>query len=83
VERPYEGEYQGQESITPREIADIRQRRGYALSEVIKNMQSIARDVSDLKNSVKALATRTEVYMGIFVAAIVALVIAAIAGVFG
>jgi len=71
----YKGASQKQKGITPREIDDIRQRRGYALSEVIKDMQSIAKDVSALKDSVEKLTTRTDKYMAIFVTTLAALVI--------
>jgi deoxycytidine triphosphate deaminase len=75
AETPFRGESQKQRGITTREIDDIRQRRGYALSEVIKDMQSIAKDVSTLKNSVEKLTSRTDKYMAIFVTTLAALVI--------
>lgn len=75
AQRPYEGTYQGQRGITPQEIADIRQGRGYSLSEVIRNMQTIARDISSLKESVERLTSRTDKYMAIFVTSLGALVI--------
>ena len=75
AEKPYGGASQKQKGITPREINDIRQRRGYALSEVIKDMQSIAKDVSALKSSVEKLTNRTDKYMAIFVGSLAALVI--------
>jgi dCTP deaminase len=75
VQQQYKGSYQKQRGITPREINDIRERRGYALSEVIKDMQSIARDVSSLKDSVEKLTNRTDKYMAIFVSSLSALVI--------
>ena len=75
AQKTYSGSYQKQKGITSREIEDIRQRRGYALSEVIKDMQSIARDVSSLKDSVVKLTTRTDKYMLTFVSALSALVI--------
>lgn len=75
AEQSYTGPYQKQKGITAREIDDIRQRRGYALSEVIKNMQSIARDVSSLKESVERLTNRTDKYMLVFISSLSALVI--------
>lgn len=78
----YKGEYQKQKGITPREVTDIRQRRGYALSEVIKNMQTIAQDISSLKNSVEKLTNRTDKYMLIFISSLVALVIGIIVKLF-
>ena len=75
VEKPYTGDYQHQKGITPQEVTDIRQRRGYALSEVIKNMQTIAQDIGTLKESVEKLTSRTDKYMLIFVSSLAALVI--------
>ena len=78
AEQPYGARtsdlYQEQGPITPDEIEDIKERRGYALSEVISGMQSIARDVSDLRNSVNRYVRRSDIYLGIFLASIVALV---------
>ena len=78
VQQSYKGEYQEQKGITSKEISDIRQRRGFALSEVINNMQSIAQDISSLKESVQGLTKRTESYMAIFVTSLAALVIGVI-----
>ncbi len=82
VEKPYSGEYQLQHHITSDDIRDIKERRGYALSEIIMNMQVIARDISSLRNIVETLrnivetySKRVDTYMGIFVASLVALVI--------
>lgn len=75
AQQSYKGSYQKQKGITSREIDDIRQRRGYALSEVIKDMQSIARDVSSLKESVDRLTNRTDKYMLMFISTLSALVI--------
>lgn len=75
VEKPYTGTYQSQKDITPQEINDIRQRRGYALSEVIKNMQTIAQDICTLKEAVTTLTSRTDKYMMIFVSSLAVLVI--------
>jgi deoxycytidine triphosphate deaminase len=75
AETPYKGASQKQKGITPNEIDDIRERRGYALSEVIKDMQSIAKDVSVLKNSVEKLTNRTDKYMAIFVSTLAVFVI--------
>ncbi len=82
VEHPYSGTYQNQENITPKEIRDIKERRGYALSEVIKNMQRIASDISGLKDAVtkfsdaeSKLSQQVDKQMGIFVKTIIALAI--------
>jgi deoxycytidine triphosphate deaminase len=80
--KSYGGSYQKQKGITSREIADIRQRRGYALSEVIKNMQSIAQDIGTLKNAVEKFTDRTDKYMLIFISSLVALVIGIIVKLF-
>lgn len=73
--------YQEQAGITPEEIEDIKQRRGYALSEIFKGMQSMAKDVSGLKDSVDKYMRRSDKYfiifisiLAIFVATIIALV---------
>ena len=82
VERPYAGDYQRQKGITPQEVTDIRQRRGYALSDVIKNMQTIAQDIGTLKASVEKLTSRTDKYMLIFVSSLAALVIGVVVKLF-
>ena len=78
VDEPYGSrpgdDYHEQDGITPQEIEDIRQHRGYALSEVIRDMQSISQNVGELKTSVQTYIRWSNVYMGIFVATIVALV---------
>lgn len=81
-EKPYSGDYQCQKGITPQEVTDIRQRRGYALSEVIKNMQTIAQDIGTLKESVEKLTSRTDKYMLIFVSSLAALVIGVVVKLF-
>jgi dCTP deaminase len=73
--KPYNGSYQKQKGITPQEIQDIRQRRGYSLSEVIKNMQSMAKDIDSLKSTVEKFTGRTDLYMKIFVTTLAALAI--------
>ncbi len=86
VERPYgsgaEDTYQEQDQITGGEIDDIRQHRGYALSEVIREMSTLSTNVGELKTSVDgyikqsdAVLKRTEIYLGMFVASLIALVI--------
>jgi dCTP deaminase len=82
VEHPYTGGYQYQDKITLKEIKDIRERRGYALSDVIKNMQSIASDISGLRAAVTEfskseanLSRQVNKYLAIFVATIVTLTI--------
>ncbi len=82
VEHPYSGGCQYQDKITLKEIKDIRERRGYALSDVIKNMQSIASDISVLRSAVTDfskseanLSRQVNKYMAIFVTTIVALTI--------
>jgi dCTP deaminase len=78
----YSGSYQKQMGISPREIDDIKQRRGYALSEVMKDMRVIAQDIGELKGVVKFHAEKIDAYvnnanknMTIFVSTIVALAI--------
>ena len=89
VETPYAGVHQSQKGMTPQEIIDIRQRRGYTLSEVTKNIQIITQDIGALieeiiqiKNSVTKLSNRTDKYMIIFISIIVVLVIGIIITIF-
>ena len=81
-EKPYTGNYRSQKRITPKKINNIRQRRGYALTEVIKNMQTIAQDIGTLKGAMIKLTSRTDKYMMIFVSSFAALVIAIIVKMF-
>jgi len=85
VERPYGtqagDDYQEQDAITGSEIDDIRLHRGYALSEVIREMATLSSNVGELRNSVdgyikqsNSVMKRTDVYMGLYVLAILALV---------
>ena len=89
VERPYGSdkgdEYHEQDKITGAEIDVIRQRRGYAMSEVIRDMASISRNVGELKTAVDGyiqttdrLMRRADTYLRIFVGTLVALALAAI-----
>ena len=82
VETPYAGFYQSQKGMTPQELLDIRQRRGYTLSEVTENMQTIAQYMVTLKESVNKLRYRTDKYMIIFIAILAALVIGIIITIF-
>ena len=86
VEQPYgmaQGDdYQGQDQITGLEIDDIRQHRGYAMSEVIREMSTLSANVGELRASVDgyikqsaAIMRRSEFYLGMFAATIVALVV--------
>jgi dCTP deaminase len=79
-------EYQEQDQITGQEIEDIRQHRGYALSEIIREMASLSTNVAQLRSTVEgyvrtatAVMRRGDAYLALFVAAIVALVAWAIA----
>ena len=82
VETPYAGFYQNQQGMTPQELIDIRQRRGYTLSEVTNNMQTIAQYMVTLKESVNKLRSRTDKYMIIFISILVVLVIGFIITIF-
>ena len=83
VDQPYGSragdEFHEQDEIRGEEIDDIRQHRGYAMSEVIRDMQSISQNVASLRDSVDGYIRRTDVYLRIFVGAIVALTLGAIA----
>jgi len=79
-------EYQEQDKITGGEIDDIRQHRGYALREVIREMATLSANVGELKTSVDgyikttaAILKRSDSYLRIFISTIGALVAAMIA----
>lgn len=89
VERPYGShpgdDYAEQDEITGAEIDDIRQHRGYAMSEVIREMATLATNVSDLRDSVDKYVKnadrvmgRGDLYLRIFVSTNVALVLTVI-----
>jgi deoxycytidine triphosphate deaminase len=82
VEKPYAGVYQSQKGMSPQELIDVRQRHGYALSEVVKNMKVITQDISILRGSVTRLRNRTDKYMMIFILILVVLVVGIIVTVF-
>jgi len=86
VTRPYgsgpHDEYAEQDEITGSEIDDIRQHRGDAMSEMIREMASLSTNVGELRSSVDGyiksadrFMSRADVYMGVFAAGIVALVV--------
>lgn len=68
-------DYHEQDEITGLEIDDIRKHRGYAMSEVIRDMQSIAQSVGQLKTSVDGYIGRTDLYLKIFVGTVVSLAV--------
>lgn len=78
----YDGQYQASTSITADEIRDLKKGEGIALSEAVKAMQTIAKDVGALQESVSELTTNVNRYMAIFVGAIVTLVAAVISALF-
>jgi len=89
VEKPYGAgkgdEYSEQDRITGVESDDIRQHRGYAMSEVIREMASLSSNVGELRTSVDGyikqsdkVMSRTSSYMAIFVGAVVSLVLAVV-----
>lgn len=89
VERPYgtstTDESHEQDEITGGEIDDIRQHRGYAMSEVIREMATLSKNVGALRTSVDGYITtaatqakRANTYLAIFVSTIVALAAALI-----
>lgn len=97
VDKPYGStagdEYHEQDEITGEEVNDIRLHRGYAMSEVIREMATLSSNVGQLRTSVdgyiqtaaaqavrtEAQAKRTEAYMALFVLAIVTLVAVVVA----
>lgn len=79
VGRPYgEGagdDYHEQDKITGSEIDDIRQHRGYAMSEVIREMATLSTNVGGLRESVDNYINRSNTMMTVFISTIVALVL--------
>jgi dCTP deaminase len=86
VDRPYgQGsgdEFNEQDKITGSEIDDIRQHRGYAMSEVIREMATLSANVGELRSSVDGyiktadvVMKRTDIYMRVFVGTTVTLVL--------
>lgn len=85
VDAGYSGRYQTQEHITAEEIRDLKEGEGIALSEAVKAMQTIARDVSALQDTVDQLSDtvsenseNADRYMKWFVRSVFALVAAVI-----
>lgn len=82
VAKPYgagkDDSYHEQDELTGAEIDDIRQHRGYAMSEIIRDMSSMSQNVGQLRESVDGYIKRTDVYLRIFIGAILALVTATI-----
>jgi hypothetical protein len=87
VEKPYGAgkgdEYAEQDQITGGEIDDIRQHRGYAMSEVIREMASLSANVGELRTSVDGyiqnsdrVLGRTDRYMQVFLGTVVTLAVA-------
>lgn len=70
----YDGSYQAQSVITPEEMRDLKEGQGIALSDAVKAMQNIARDVSTLQESVTELSSNADRYMKLYVRSIMALV---------
>lgn len=73
VENPYAGARQGQEGIGPTDIQELAQTEGITLGGVIKTLQALAADVSELRGSMKLLAwaVPTIVLVGMAVVAII------------
>jgi len=85
VDHPYGStlgdEYAEQDELTGTEIDDIRQHRGYAMSEVIREMAALSSNVGELRNSVDGyiktsdkVMRRSETYLQIFLAAVLTLI---------
>lgn len=86
VTEPYAGRYQAREHITAEEIRDLKEGAGIALSEAVRAMQNIAKDVSALQQTVDKLSEtvaenseNADRYMQRFLQAVYALVAAVIA----
>lgn len=82
----YSGRYQTQEHITAEEIRDLKEGEGIALSEAVKAMQNIAKDVNALQQTVDQLSDtvatnsdNADRYMQWFLRAVIALVATVVA----
>ncbi len=56
VARPYSGSRQGQTGLGPRDVEDLSNPESPTLGGMVKSLTSLARDVSDLKTSVRWMA---------------------------
>lgn len=79
----YSGKYQMEDHITADEIRDIREDEGIALSEAVKAMRNIARDVNAMEETVESLSNEMKWQMRIVVGLLAALVIGVLGTVVG
>lgn len=79
AESTYQGKYQSDPHITGDEIRDIREGEGMALSEAVKAMRNMARDVNAMEETVEDLSSEMKWMMRFVVGALSALVIGILA----
>ncbi len=70
VSKPYDGEYQGQPGIMPRDLEILVDSQGMTFGEVIRSLSSLSANVSDLSRWVKLLAWAIPVVVAIGIAVI-------------
>jgi dCTP deaminase len=56
VSQAYKGPYQGQSGISARDIQDLTQTEGLTLGAVIKTLSALAKDVAELRGSIKLMS---------------------------
>lgn len=83
VESPYDGRFQELDHITAEEMRDIREGEGIALSEAVKAMRNIARDVNSMEETVESLSKEMKWQMRFVVALLGALVIGILGSLIG
>lgn len=76
VDEAYAGTYQASDSITTEEMRDLKEGDGVPLSEAVRAMQAIAKDVATLEDNISNLTRQVDRYMRIFASSLVVLVAA-------
>ncbi len=58
VEHPYVGRRQGQSGITGKDVQELIQAESQTIGGMVKSLASLARDVSDVKDSISTMSAR-------------------------
>ncbi|MGH9659813.1 MAG: dCTP deaminase, partial [Bryobacteraceae bacterium] len=74
VSKPYSGPQQGQEGISARDIQELVETEGMTLSQVMKTLSALAKDVSELRGSVGRLTWVVPLIVGVGMAVVGAVV---------
>lgn len=83
AESTYKGKYQAEPHITGDEIRDIREGEGMALSEAVKAMRNMARDVNAMEETVEDLSSEMKWMMRFVVGTLATLVVGILANMAG